>query len=246
MKRFNVTGVCIPDKHYMVDLLEKVNTIVDEYICQGAYFTMNRARQFGKTTIINALEKRLCSEYIVISISLESADDYFVNMQVFVNGLVIDIAEELRRNGVHENIVSEWEQKIESDYPLKMFGRKISLLCTQTNQKVILIMDEADKSSDNQIFLSFLGMLRDKYLKREMGRDSTFHNVILSGVYDIKNLKSKMRPDEEKKYNSPWNIAVDFHVDMSFSAEDIAGMLREYEADHHTGMDIDHMSRLIY
>ncbi len=246
MKRFHVTGVCIPDKHYMVDLTEKVNTIIDDYICQGAYFTINRARQYGKTTIINALEKRLCSEYVVISISLESADDYFADMEVFVNGIAMDIAEELCRNGVHETIVSEWEQKIEGDYPLKMLGRKISSLCAQTDQNVILMIDEADKSSDNQIFLSFLGMLRDKYLKREMGRDTTFHSVILSGVYDIKNLKSKIRPDEEKKYNSPWNIAMDFQVDLSFSAEEIAGMLQEYEDEHHTEMDVEGISRLIY
>lgn len=68
---------------------------------------------------------------------------------------------------------------------------------------MVMIIDEADKSSDNQIFLSFLGMLRDKYLKREMGRDSTFHSVILSGVYDIKNLKSKLRPEEEKSITVP-------------------------------------------
>ena len=40
------------------------------------------------------------------------------------------------------------------------------------------------------------------------------------------------------KVNSPWNIAVDFNVDMSFSAEGIAGMLKSYEEDHRTGMDV--------
>lgn len=246
MKRFHVTGVCIPDRHYMVDLAEKVNMIIEDYINQGAYFTINRARQYGKTTMINALERSLRGGYVVISISLESADDYFASMKVFVNGLAMDIAEELRRNHVREDIIGEWEQKIEGDYPLKMLGQKISSLCTQTERKVVLMIDEADKSSGNQIFLSFLGMLRDKYLKREMGRDSTFHSVILSGVYDIKNLKSKLRPREEKKYNSPWNIAVDFQVDMSFSAEEIAGMLQEYESEHHTGMDTAKIGRLIY
>ena len=49
-----------------------------------------------KSTIINALETRLRKEYLVISISLEAADDYFASMQTFVNGLVMDIADELR------------------------------------------------------------------------------------------------------------------------------------------------------
>ncbi len=33
---------------------------------------------------------------------------------------------------------------------------------------------------------------------------------------------------------------------MSFSPADIAAMLRIYEADHHTGMDIERMSEEIY
>ena len=44
MKKFNTTAVCIPSKHYMVDLsdrVKKIRTLVDS----GAYFTINRARQ---------------------------------------------------------------------------------------------------------------------------------------------------------------------------------------------------------
>lgn len=246
MKKFNVTGVCVPDKHYMVDLSEKVNEILDKYISQGAYFAINRARQFGKTTMIHALEMRLHREYIVISISFESADDYFVSLPVFVNGIAMDIAEELKRNGVEKEIVGEWEERIEGDYPLKMLGKKITRLCSKAVKKVVLMIDESDKSLDNQIFLSFLGMLRDKYLKREMGKDATFSSVILSGIYDVKNLKLKIRPDEEKKYNSPWNIAMDFTVDMSFSAEEIAGMLREYSEDTEIIPDIRKVSEKIF
>ena len=103
-----------------------------------------------------------------------------------------------------------------------------------------------DKSSDNQIFLNFLGMLRDKYLQSAKGRDNTFKSVILAGVYDIKNLKLKIRSDEEKKYNSPWNVAVDFKVDMSFSPQEIAAMLEDYEKDYHIGMDIKSVSDELY
>ena len=49
MKRFNVTGACDPQLHYMVDIkdrLEEIKKLID----QGAYFTINRARQYGKTT----------------------------------------------------------------------------------------------------------------------------------------------------------------------------------------------------
>ena len=40
-KEFNITGLCVPGKHYMVDLgsrLEQMKKMVD----QGQYFTINR------------------------------------------------------------------------------------------------------------------------------------------------------------------------------------------------------------
>jgi len=44
------------------------------------------------------------------------------------------------------------------------------------SKPVILMIDEVDKSTDNQLFLSFLGMLRNKYLDRKKkGMNFTFH-----------------------------------------------------------------------
>lgn len=70
--------------------------------------------------------------------------------------------------------------------------------------------------------------------------------MILAGVYDIKNLKLKLRPDAVHQYNSPWNIAAEFDINMSFSAAQIGDMLREYEADHDTGMDMAAVAKEIY
>jgi len=95
-------------------------------------------------------------------------------------------------------------------------------------------------------------MLRDKYLFRNAGEDFSFHSVILAGVYDIRNLKQKMilagnyMPSSgESAMNSPWNIAVDFDIDMSFSVKEIETMLVDYENEHHTGMNISEIAKEI-
>lgn len=54
MKEFNVTGTCIPQKHYMVDTSGKIDQIV-RMVEKGNYFTINRARQYGKTTTLASL-----------------------------------------------------------------------------------------------------------------------------------------------------------------------------------------------
>ena len=97
-------------------------------------------------------------------------------------------------------------------------------------KKAFEAADEVDKSSDNQIFLSFLGLLREKYLKCQQGKDVTFHSVILAGVYDIKTLKLKLHPQEESKYNSLWNIADNNQMYMKVSSDRnqfiVSGMLQ--------------------
>ena len=70
MKKFNTTAVCIPSKHYMVDLSERVAQI-KEMVDAGEYFTINRARQYGKTTTITALRKILVEEYSVLSLDFQ-------------------------------------------------------------------------------------------------------------------------------------------------------------------------------
>lgn len=43
-KRFNVTGLCLPERHYMADISERLEEM-KAYVDAGDYFTVNRARQ---------------------------------------------------------------------------------------------------------------------------------------------------------------------------------------------------------
>ena len=95
-----------------------------------------------------------------------------------------------------------------------------------------------------RLFVDFLALLRKYYLNRD--ETPIFHSVILAGVYDIKNLKLKLRSDSEHQYNSPWNIAADFDIDMSFSVSQIENMLEEYEEENKTGMNIKGVAEEIY
>ncbi|MCC2826538.1 hypothetical protein LK511_06295 [Faecalicatena orotica] len=70
-KVFNTTAICIPDKHYMVNIekrLQEIRRLVDD----GKYFTINRARQYGKTTTLRALYRYLQTEYDVVLLDFQS------------------------------------------------------------------------------------------------------------------------------------------------------------------------------
>ncbi len=249
-KKFNVTGMCKPDIHYMVDISSRLEQL-EKMIQEGAYFAINRGRQYGKTTTLYLLKKRLETEYAVFSISFEGVgEEAFADSDsisrtfcgllydTIVYKEVIDIPDEATK--LLHDIITDKELKIS----LRELSNVISKICRMICRPVVLMVDEVDQAGNFKSFIEFLGMLREKYLKRDTR--PAFQSVILAGVYDIKNLKLKIRTETEHQYNSPWNIAVNVDVNLEFQVKDIAGMLKCYERDYDTGMDINLIASLLF
>ncbi len=113
LKVFNVNGACTPARHYMVDLeprLKAIKAMVDD----GEYFTINKARQYGKTTTLRALTDFLKNELL----RLADRNDKDVRMAEMFN------------------CFSVW--------------------CEQSLKPMVLIIDEVDTATNNQVFLDFL------------------------------------------------------------------------------------------
>lgn len=244
MKRFNTTGVCVPHKHYMVDINNKLNQIIP-MIERGDYFTINKARQYGKTTIRYAIESKLKDKYTIINTSFEGLGETIYKTEENFSSEIFDIFA-MSVEFKNEKLAKELREIGTELKTLKDVSKAITKFCKNNNKEVILIIDEVDKSCNNQLFLHFLGMLRDKFLNRETGNDITFKSVILLGVHDVKNLKLKLRPNEEKRFNSPWNIATNFEVDMSFSPDEISTMIIDYEKENNKGINIQEISEQMY
>jgi len=234
----------------MVDIsgkLEKIMKLIDE----GSYFTINRARQYGKTTTLSRIQKTLTAEYICARISFQGTGDRsFETEEAFCKMFMELVYRTLQFANVDDEYREKWVDLSVTSFTT--LDAHITKMCK--GKKVVLLIDEVDKTSHNRVFLHFIGMLREKFLLYREDMDYTFHSVILAGVYDIKNIKLKMIEEgiyiptatESKLYNSPWNIAADFEIDMSFTPMEISTMLSEYESDHKTEMDIAAISEEIY
>lgn len=253
-KHFNVTGLCVPEKHYMVDITERIAGI-RKMVDAGDYFTINRARQYGKTTTLAALAKSLEKIYLVFSLDFQALGSAsFRDENAFSLAFLRIFARELERKQIKETgqlgrlceDIRDTLSSKDEKFDLVDLFEYLLIFCDCFSKAVVLMIDEVDSASNNQVFLDFLAQLRGYYLERESKGTRTFQSVILAGVYDVKNLKRKLRTDEDHKMNSPWNIAADFDVDMSLSKSGIEKMLWEYERDCHTGMDPEEMASMLY
>jgi len=232
---------------YLDDRLERIKRL---YVDRKKYFVINRGRQYGKTTTLKALAQYLKEDYIVLSMDFQRiGSEEFVNAETFVYAFAkefLDAFPDAHPDGKTKDLLKSLEEfaEDEKNRNLRELFVRLSRICADAEKPIVLMIDEVDSASNNQVFIDFLAQLRVYYLNRESR--PIFHSVILAGVYDIKNLKLKIRPDEEHQYNSPWNIAADFDIDMSFSVKQIVSMLEAYEADYHTGMDTNAVAEEIY
>ena len=146
---------------------------------------------------------------------------------------------------VYAPSIVEWlNQKAKEVDSLENLSLMITAMVNKLDKKVVVMIDEVDKSSNNQLFVSFLAMLRNKYLERNTLK--TFHSVVLAGLHDVKNLKLKLRPDDERKYNSPWNIAADYKVDMNLHPFEIKPMLEDYCKETGVTMNTQQMADVLF
>lgn len=276
-KYFNTEGVCIPEKHYMVPLDDRIRQIREKYVDPGKYFIINRGRQYGKTTTLRLLARYLKQEYLVVSMDFQGiGTEEFRNETMFSRAFAklfsraVKVSDMESGNEVYEVLAPLITEA--STISLMDLFERLSQICETLSKPIVVMIDEIDSAANNQVFLDFLAQLRGCYLDRD--NTPIFHSVILAGVYDIKNLKLKLRPEAEHKYNSPWNtrenneengslltfdecsrdhrkktsydIAAEFKVNMNFPAAQIETMLEEYELEHHTGADMRGVAEKIY
>ena len=244
VKKFNDTGLCFPEDHFMADISKKVDATY-KMVEEGAYFIINRPRQYGKTTMLYTIADKLIvsGAYVVFNISFEGIGDaIFEDEKVFSQGFVETLSDYAYESA--PELESWLKESITTVNSLKDLSKFITQLANKTPKRIVLLIDEVDKSSNNTLFINFLGVLRNKYLERK--RTKTFHAVVLAGVHDIKSLKLKIRPESEQKYNSPWNIAAEFEVNMNLNPSEIKPMLEQYVQERGVKMDTEWFANRLF
>ncbi len=223
MKRFfNVTGLCNPERHYMVDPLRGLNETILELIRNEYYFTIHAPRQTGKTTLLRALMNQINAEgqRICLYFSIETAgyrsitvDDANKN----INKAIIEAAKSFLPEEYwpqHAAMAGEMSFK---DF-LMQWTRDLP-------KALILLIDEIDSLYDD-VLISVLRQLRDGFQFRPEAFPSS---VALVGLRDVREYKEKVR-DNDKSIGSgsPFNVKAKSLTISNFSRDQIAGLLQQY------------------
>ena len=158
----------------MVDT-DKRFMLVEDMIERGEYFTINRARQYGKTTMLMMIWRRMSDRYLVVPLSFEGlGDSAFTSEEAFASTFSKMMSNRLSSMFKDDNLANIWRNCTAKS--MDDLSSVITTFCETSTKPLVVTIDEVDKSSDNQLFLNFLGMLRqnladDLYLEYQNRRN---------------------------------------------------------------------------
>ena len=228
MKRFNTTGPCFPDEHYMMPALDRLPGI-RELVADGNYFVVHAPRQTGKTTALQALVGEINAKGEMAAIyctleSLQNATDVQLANRV-IRELIVGNAK--RIPGFPRDA---YLPPAPADIGQIMLSVRTVLtdICDVIGKPLVVFFDEAD-CLVGDVLISFLRQLRDGYVNRKM--ISFPKSVALVGMLDVRDYKAQIRPDGHSLGQiSPFNIIAEDLLIPNFTEADIAALYAQHTA----------------
>lgn len=108
-------------------------------------------------------------DYLVVSMDFQGiSTEEYENEFTFTKAFMRMFAESLKDGEVPENLmnlVNEFLEKPNYSTLSEMFYL-LSDICQLASRPIVMMIDEVDSASNNQVFIDFLAMLRKYYIKR--------------------------------------------------------------------------------
>ena len=208
MRKFNTTGPCFPDEHYMLPALDRLPGI-RELVAAGNYFVIHAPRQTGKTTALKALVREINEKGEMVAI--------YCTLETLQNSTDPDIAmpklrQLLLRNARTVPSLAHFAsggdegsaRQRDAGWTVTAVSDTLTDLCLAAGKPLVVFFDEADCLVGN-VLISFLRQLRDGYVNRDMMPFPK--SIALVGMLDVRDYKAQIRPDGESLGQiSPFNI----------------------------------------
>ncbi|HRI63958.1 MAG TPA: ATP-binding protein [Polyangium sp.] len=208
-RRFNTTGPCRPEWHYMVPAVPRLPEI-KHHIEKSDYFVVHAPRQTGKTTTLIETAKELTASgnYVALHFSCEAGeaaqDDYEAAELMVIEAI---------RHKADLNLPQDLQPPPMPQVAAgKRLGHLLSAWARACPRPLVLFFDEID-ALRGQSLLSVLRQLRDGFLDRPKGYPAS---IVLCGLRDVRDYKaaagggSKDASAADTKLGtaSPFNIKV--------------------------------------
>jgi hypothetical protein len=220
MREFNTFGPVNPRDHYHVNRVA-VKAAMRAMIAKGRYFTLNAARQTGKTTLFREVIAELQTEGTYFGILLD-----------------FELLSGFTRERFYERLgqtLNQWRQiwpMAPAAAPMRDHGDFADWLratVRQSGRRGLLIIDEFDALPE-ELLRALLSQFRGMYLQRDDPHGDSLQSVILVGVRNIPSLLGGTQSPFNPALSAANVIADQFTVPY-FTPAEVADLLNQHTAE---------------
>ena len=240
--RFNTTGPCFPDEHYMLPPERRLGRVM-ELIEDGRYFTLHAGRQTGKTTSAQWLTDHYNAgtRFCAVWFDLETARDEPDPAKAFAT--VLDMLDMVVKRTFPELGIPPDRTRF-LDTPATAVLRYLEDLSARAPRPLVVFFDEADCLVGASI-VSFLTQLRSGYLGR---RTSPFpHSIVLVGQRNVRDYVMTQKERVAVSWlgsASPFNITAEATTIGPFTEPEVAELLAQHTTATGQRFEPDAVARL--
>ena len=229
MRKFNTTGPCFPDEHYMLPALDRLPGI-RELVADGNYFVVHAPRQTGKTTALKALVREINEKGDMLAVyctleTLQNRSDP-EKTNIAIRDLIADNVE---MSPFYAPVANAPDLRSDRGGVGLAVRTVLQNACRASGKPVVVFFDEADCLVGDAL-ISFLRQLRDGYVNR---KEIPFpKSIALVGMLDVRDYKAQIRPDGESLGQiSPFNIIAEDMLIPNFVESDIRALYTQHTAE---------------
>lgn len=230
MRFFNTTGVCEPERHYMLPASRRVPGL-REHVERMQYVVVHAPRQSGKSTALSALARELTAsgEYVAVLVSLEVGSPFHSDI-----------------DRLEPPILASWDPLIRVQLPPELrppawpeappgarLGTALAEWARKSTRPLVVFLDEVDALRDEAL-VSVLRQLRTGFFARPTEFPSS---VALVGLRDVRDYVVASGGSGRLGSASPFNIKVASITLENFTQDDVAELYTQHTAE--TGQVFD-------
>ena len=188
MRFFNTAGPVVPDMHYCVPPLERLE--VDEILMlirQRKYFVLHAPRQTGKTSALLALRDALNAgdEFRCVYVNVEGGQSAREDVGAAFRAILSALARGARETLGDRFVAEIWLDILDAAGPHDALRETLARWAESSEKPLVLMIDEIDALIGDTL-LAVLRQLRAGYPERP-GRFA--QSVILCGVRDVRDYR---------------------------------------------------------
>ncbi|MDR3153100.1 MAG: ATP-binding protein [Deltaproteobacteria bacterium] len=229
-KRFNTTGPCVPEEHYMLPVLPRLPA-VEDMIEGKSYFILHAPRQSGKTTFLDFLTDNInnSGEMYALSCSLATLRGV-INEDKAIDRVFSQINEAMLSSSIDaiKQRADTYRSLPGMESPDRKIKRVLNQLCQDLDRDLVVFFDESDLLTGPGLLL-FLAQIRDGYMARYKRGNRFPRSLALVGVRDIRDYIASEHPESTGEHlASPFNIVAERMTLANFTQEEIGRLYGQH------------------